>query len=623
MLPRRATAGIPVTHTLRDASGYVGRVYRAVSTALITDPLRDFAMAEGGRLYWVMNGTLYAVSDHSLTELDRLERLTGHTPRSGETLDAATRLYSADVGGQAMLVVSYPLGLHDLYLAEAIPLASSNADLFSLLAGPAVASPLIILALGAALALLLHRLVATPILSLRRQIERLGSGDLTPDPGLEWNNELGDIGRGLNDMTRNITALMEKRIEDERQKQDLEYPMLQNQINPHFIYNTLNSIMWMATIQHASGIAEMTTALSRLLKSLSKGNERLVLIGMQSMLDRRSLGYEVVGAARNGADALREIEKIRPDIVVTDVVMPVMDGLTLAETCRRSDAALPVFIMLTGYEELEYVKRSIRFGAVEYLNKMDLTASGLAAALERARQVVEKETALRAPAIPPGGHLEQYRERLFLQLYGGLFTDHAAFDRAISELDLHFDAPLYAVALAELQCGEADPDQLPVLSAGVTSMAAKTLPRYLSCWVTGMDLRHFSVLVPLQTAQELRARLEPVLTKAGSILYNYFSTPLYWAVGPPVADILQASQSQQAAFDLLPLLSDAQPVLFSPDLAAPAERIAHARHLMATSDLKVYEISSRVGFESAFYFSKVFKKLEGISPREYIQRVRN
>lgn len=408
-------------------------------------------------------------------------------------------------------------------------------------------------------------------------------------------------------------------------------------------------------------------------------DEPLVLIGMQGMLDWHSLGYEVVGTARNGADALREIEKIHPDIVVTDVVMPVMDGLTLAETCRKLDAALPVFIMLTSYEELDYIKRSIRFGAVEYLNKMELTASGLAAALERARQIVEKETALRTPAIPSGGHLEQYRERLFLQLYGGLFTDHAAFDRIVSELDLHFDAPLYAVALAQLQCGKADPDQLSVLSAGVTSMAAKTLPRYLPCWVTGMDLRHFSVLVPLQTPQKLRARLEPVLTRAGSILYNYFSTPLYWAVGTPVADILQAGQSQQAAFDLLPLLSDAQPVLFSPDLTAPAdhrarlvaqvqeyirqnidrrlslndvasvfnfspnylsqlfahsgssgfvefvtaERIAAAKHLMATSDLKVYEISSRVGFESAFYFSKVFKKLEGISPREYIQRVRN
>ena len=87
---------------------------------------------------------------------------------------------------------------------------------------------------------------------------------------------MGDIGRGINRLSRSVSALMERRLEDERTKRDLEYRMLQNQINPHFLYNTLNSIKWMATIQHAPGIAEMTTALSRLLKSVSKGNERLV-----------------------------------------------------------------------------------------------------------------------------------------------------------------------------------------------------------------------------------------------------------------------------------------------------------------------------------------------------------
>ena len=77
-------------------------------------------------------------------------------------------------------------------------------------------------------------------------------------------------------MAANIVALMDKRVADEKQKKDLEYQILQSQINPHFLYNTLNSIKWMATIQNATGIADMTTALARLLKSVSKNTASVV-----------------------------------------------------------------------------------------------------------------------------------------------------------------------------------------------------------------------------------------------------------------------------------------------------------------------------------------------------------
>ena len=53
-----------------------------------------------------------------------------------------------------------------------------------------------------------------------------------------------------------------------------------------------------------------------------------------------------------------------------------------------------------------------------------------------------------------------------------------------------------------------------------------------------------------------------------------------------------------------------------------ATRITAAKELMASTDLKVYEISDKVGFDSAFYFSKVFKKLRGRQPREYMQRMK-
>jgi two-component system sensor histidine kinase YesM len=84
------------------------------------------------------------------------------------------------------------------------------------------------------------------------------------------------MGFGINRMIHEITVLMEKRIDDEKKQRYQEYRMLQSQINPHFMYNTLNSIKWMAVMQHVSGIPEMITALSRLLQTLSKDQRKLV-----------------------------------------------------------------------------------------------------------------------------------------------------------------------------------------------------------------------------------------------------------------------------------------------------------------------------------------------------------
>lgn len=407
-------------------------------------------------------------------------------------------------------------------------------------------------------------------------------------------------------------------------------------------------------------------------------DEPLVLIGMQGMLDWSGLGYEVVGTARNGADALKAIQEKQPDIVVSDIRMPVMDGFTLAESCHKDNSSLPVFIMLTSYEEFDYVKRSMRLGVVDYLVKIDLTADSLTAALHHARTVVEKEKRLQAPSVPSVS-MDSFRDRLFLQLYSGQLHDRSLFTRQCSELGLQFDAPRYLVALGSFNAPGLQTEQLLTLSTSVTRMVAETLPKYRSCRVTGMDLRHFSVLLPLQDEEDPETVLTPALQATGQILYNYFSSSIFWAVGRPVNDILQISKSQQDALAALQLLHNGEPIVFyherpntqmdhrarvvgqvqqyirdhlserltlnevaavfnfSPNYLSQlfaqnsesgfvefvsATRIAAAKELMASTDLKIYEISDRVGFESAFYFSKVFKKMEGTSPREYMQRMK-
>ena len=273
-LTSQALDTIPLTRKLTlSGTGREAHICAFVSPALITAALKGFTMPEGSSLLWQMGGRYYGINGNILTE-EPLSDIPAEQ-LDVDMLDDSTEVYSIAAGYDAQLMVRYPIGVHDLYLIEIIPNGPLQRQI-PYLSDSLVISLLAILVLGLLLAFLLHRMITPPITALQNRITKISSGDFSFDPAIEWNNELGDIGRGINSMSACVTALMDHRLEDEKQKQDLEYRMLQNQINPHFIYNTLNSIKWMATIQHAPGIAEMVTALSRLLKSVSKSNERLV-----------------------------------------------------------------------------------------------------------------------------------------------------------------------------------------------------------------------------------------------------------------------------------------------------------------------------------------------------------
>ena len=273
-LPSQALDTIPLTRKLTlSGTGREAHICAFVSPALITAALKGLTMPEDSSLLWQMGGRYYGINGNILTE-EPLSDIPAEQ-LDVDMLDDSTEVYSIAAGYDAQLMVRYPIGVHDLYLIEIIPNGPLQRQI-PYLSDSLVISLLAILVLGLLLAFLLHRMITPPITALQNRITKISSGDFSFDPAIEWNNELGDIGRGINSMSASVTALMDHRLEDEKQKQDLEYRMLQNQINPHFIYNTLNSIKWMATIQHAPGIAEMVTALSRLLKSVSKSNERLV-----------------------------------------------------------------------------------------------------------------------------------------------------------------------------------------------------------------------------------------------------------------------------------------------------------------------------------------------------------
>lgn len=134
------------------------------------------------------------------------------------------------------------------------------------------------LLLGMLLSVLFSRRIRKPINLLTAQMKKIGNGDFSRNLQIERDDEIGEIGKGINHMSAKIEQLLKKNVEDEREKKNLEIKMLQAQINPHFLYNTLDSIRWIAVIQKNSSIVKMVTALSSLLKNMAKGfNEKVTL----------------------------------------------------------------------------------------------------------------------------------------------------------------------------------------------------------------------------------------------------------------------------------------------------------------------------------------------------------
>lgn len=100
-------------------------------------------------------------------------------------------------------------------------------------------------------------------------------------------------------------------------------------------------------------------------------------------------GFQVVGDAENGEDALEKIEVLEPDVVLTDIKMPYMDGLTLTEKIRQKYPSIKVLIF-SGFDDFEYAKRAIKLNVTEYILK-PVNAEELTLILKRIKFNLDEE----------------------------------------------------------------------------------------------------------------------------------------------------------------------------------------------------------------------------------------
>ena len=141
---------------------------------------------------------------------------------------------------------------------------------------------LIILAASIILTILIARIVSnyitSPIRLLEKQMDKIHKMEFSPKPIERASSEVNSLSKTFIEMSIRMKTLMEKIIEEQELKRKSELDALQAKINPHFLYNTLDSVIWLAEQGDDEGVITLVTALAKLFRiSISKGHEVITI----------------------------------------------------------------------------------------------------------------------------------------------------------------------------------------------------------------------------------------------------------------------------------------------------------------------------------------------------------
>ncbi|MFS0868629.1 helix-turn-helix domain-containing protein [Paenibacillus xylanilyticus] len=167
-------------------------------------------------------------------------------------------------------------------------------------------------------------------------------------------------------------------------------------------------------------------------------DELLMRVGIRSMLNWEEYNFYVVGEAGNGKEALELALEVAPDLIITDIKMPIMDGLQLIQeasgvlkTCK--------YVILSNFDEFHYVKEALKLGAADYLIKSEITETSLIELLTTIGQKLQSEQV--SPVNTPSmsldysKNLRHLKDSFFQDVVSGFIDEK---DMVTKAEELHF-----------------------------------------------------------------------------------------------------------------------------------------------------------------------------------------
>ena len=333
-------------------------------------------------------------------------------------------------------------------------------------------------------------------------------------------------------------------------------------------------------------------------------DEPIVKIALRSILPWEEYGFFICGTAGNGLEALSLIEKQHPDVIITDLKMPGMDGLELIRTLKEKNYPGEILV-LSNYEDFDSVRSALLLGAADYLLKIKIQADTLLACLNKTTEKLQKKAGEKSPV--PEETISENRNRLLLSFFQG-DSSLASFIQENRETKLGFMEKSCAICYVTFE---------KFLSNDAFSISANLLRDMILDAVQGalqpyiLVLNDYSALVVF-SQRELtvsQIKVEQLVKK----LYNRFTMYQSFAPDMPYQENLKNYEEARKIYQSFHQNEGHYKNDVAKTIAYIEENYMHR--------LTLASISANVNLSSS-YLCRVFKSEVGISITNYLNNLR-
>lgn len=276
-------------------------------------------------------------------------------------------------------------------------------------------------------------------------------------------------------------------------------------------------------------------------------DEMVIRRGIKNSIDWEKEGYIFCGEASDGELAYPMIIKEKPDILITDIRMPFMDGLELCKLVKEELPNIKILI-LSGYDEFDYAKEAIRLGVTEYLLK-PISSGKLLEALngvsESIRREKEDKDLVRKYMEEMRENTEHEKQKFFEQMIAGNLSMADALETG-EKYEMNLSARMYNLLLFRFTLGEENRKSGELL--GEAEYAIEKLTERLEyVFEFQRGVEGWAFLLMADNEEQMSERVKELSKDLEEIMKNYSTIAYFGGIGQPVARLRELEESFREA----------------------------------------------------------------------------